>query len=111
MSGQQEKYTVAEEAEGIVRDVVNRVFMPEQTYDHARVAETVNSIVDGCVAKLQQSKLPRKYIAHCTIVQKTGAGMHTAAACQWNADSDGSYVYKVETKGMICIVTIFGVTM
>ena len=107
----QEKYTVAEEAQDIVHEVVNRVFMPEPSYDHTRVAELVNSITDGCIAKLQNSKLPRKYIAHCTIMQKTGAGMHTAAACQWNSDSDGSYVYKAETKGMLCVVTVFGVTM
>lgn len=107
-----EKYTVQDEAADVVREVCTRIISPEPSYDHKRVPQLVSDVVDGILAKLTtQSRLPRKYIVQCTIVQKNGAGIHTVAACSWNQDSDGSYVYSVETKAMICMVTVFGVTM
>ena len=106
-----EKYTVQDEAEDIVREVTTRIITPEPSYDHRRVPQLVNEIVDGVMSKLTQSKLPRKYIVQCTIVQRNGAGLHSVTACSWNQESDGSYQHKVETNAMICIVTVFGVTM
>lgn len=106
-----EKYTVADEATDVVRDVIGRIFMPVVVYDHQQVPALVNTITDAILSKIVHSRLPRKYIVNCTIVQRNGAGLHTLAACSWNADVDGSYVYKAENKGMICIVTVFGVTM
>ena len=106
-----EKYTVADEAADVVREVCTRIVTPEPSYDHKRVPQLINDIVDGVLAKLTQSKLPRKYIVQCTIVQRNGAGLHSIAACSWNAESDGSYQYNLETKAMVCMVTVFGVTM
>lgn len=106
-----EKYTVHDEAVDVVRDVCNRLFMPEPVYDHKRVPALINDIADAVIAKLTQSKLPRKYIAQCTIVQRNGAGLHTTSACSWNQESDGCFVHQAENKAMICIVTVYGVTM
>ncbi len=106
-----EKYTVADEAADVVREVCNRVVAPEPVYDHKRVPALIQDVTDGVLAKLTQSKLPRKYIVQVTIVQRNGAGLHSIAACSWNAESDGSYQYTLETKAMVCLVTVFGVTM
>jgi dynein light chain Tctex-type 1 len=106
-----EKYTVADEAADVVRDVLTRIITPEPSYDHKRVPQLVNDVTDGILAKLTQSKLPRKYIVQCTIVQRNGAGLHSIAACSWNQESDGSYQHQVETSAMICMVTVFGITM
>lgn len=107
-----EKYTVEEDAAEICRDVCNKLFMPEPAYDHQRANQVINEICDATIQKLMHcSRLSRKYIAHCTIVQKNGAGLCTAAACSWNQDSDGCFAYKAENKTMICILTVFGVTM
>jgi dynein light chain Tctex-type 1 len=107
-----EKYTVQDEAADIVRDVCTRIITPEPSYDHKRVPQLVSDVIDEVMRKLtSQSRLARKYIVQCTIVQKNGAGIHSIAACSWNQDSDGSYVYSLDAKAMICIVTVFGVTM
>eukprot|EP00672_Neobodo_designis_P020222 CAMPEP_0174836614 /NCGR_PEP_ID=MMETSP1114-20130205/6198_1 /TAXON_ID=312471 /ORGANISM="Neobodo designis, Strain CCAP 1951/1" /LENGTH=108 /DNA_ID=CAMNT_0016070617 /DNA_START=53 /DNA_END=379 /DNA_ORIENTATION=+ len=106
-----EKYTVADEAADVVREVCTRILTPEPSYDHRRVPQLVDQVVDGVLSKLAQSKLPRKYIVQCTLVQRNGAGIHSIAACSWNADSDGCYQYQCETKAIIGLVTVFGVTM
>jgi dynein light chain Tctex-type 1 len=107
-----ERLTLADDCQDVVRDVVNRVFMPEATYQHSRVPQLVQQISDLVVQRLvRDAKLPRKYIAHCAVLQKNGAGFHALSACAWNAASDAVYVYKAENKAMICVLTIYGVTM
>lgn len=106
-----EKYTVADEAADVVRETCTRVLTPQPSYDHKAVPGLINEINDSILGKLTKSKLPRKYIVQTTIVQRNGAGLHSISACSWNAESDGSYQYHMETKVMVCMVTVFGVTM
>lgn len=107
-----EKITLADDAADIAREAVSRIFLPEVHYNHQRVPQIVSQIVDTVVQRLvQTAKLPRKYIAHCSILQKNGAGFHAISACAWDSKSDGCFVYKAENKTMICVLTIYGVTM
>lgn len=39
----------------------------------------------------------------CMIMQKNGAGLHTASSCYWNNDTDGSCTVRWENKSMYCI--------
>ena len=36
------------------------------------------------------------YVVTCVIMQKNGAGLHTASSCYWDNSTDG--VYKYTTK-------------
>uniref|UniRef100_A0A182T746 Uncharacterized protein n=1 Tax=Anopheles maculatus TaxID=74869 RepID=A0A182T746_9DIPT len=40
----------------------------------------------------------------CMIMQKNGAGLHTASSCYWNNETDGSCTVRWENKTMYCIV-------
>eukprot|EP00744_Colponema_vietnamica_P020563 GILI01029243.1.p1 GENE.GILI01029243.1~~GILI01029243.1.p1 ORF type:complete len:112 (-),score=14.10 GILI01029243.1:37-372(-) len=107
-----DKISVQDEAADVCRDVVARIFMPEGAYQHDKIPAMNSSIVDTTIQRITaNSKVPRKYIAHCVIMQRNGAGLHSVSACSWNAASDGCYVYKAENKAMICILTVYGVTM
>lgn len=44
----------------------------------------------------------------CTIMQKNGAGLHTASSCFWDNATDGSCTVRWENKTMYCIVSVFG---
>lgn len=112
MSSIPDKVTVEDEAAGVCKDVVNRVFMPEGTYQHEKVPQITSAIVDGVIQRLSQSStIPRKYVAHCVIIQRNGAGFHATSAVSWNSSADGAFVYKAENKAMICVLTVYGVTM
>ncbi|KAG8309671.1 hypothetical protein J6590_078967 [Homalodisca vitripennis] len=43
----------------------------------------------------------------CTIMQKNGAGLHTASSCYWDNTTDGSCTVRWENKTMYCIVSVF----
>lgn len=48
---------------------------------------------------------------NCTIMQKNGAGLHTASSCYWDNASDGSCTVRWENKTMYCIVSVFGLAI
>eukprot|EP00434_Breviolum_minutum_P042023 symbB.v1.2.037386.t1/scaffold5505.1/size26367/2 len=66
--------------------------------------------------RLNEQKKPFKYVVSCIIMQRNGAGLHTATSCWWDAGNDGVYTYMwprekskdVVNKSMYCIVTVFG---
>ena len=48
------------------------------------------------------------FAVSCIIMQKNGAGLHTASSCFWDNQTDGSCTVRQEYKSMYCIVTVFG---
>lgn len=107
-----ERLTLADDASIICAEVLARHFIPENRYQHHRVPALVSGIADQVIQRLtQEAKLPRKYIAHVAIVQKNGSGLYAISSCSWNPASDACYVHKAENAAMICIVTVYGVTV
>lgn len=108
-----QKYSVQQEAQEVCAEVLQRVFVNDSAqYDHERASALASDICDQVVQKLSHGRLPRKYVAQATIVQKIGAGLHTAASANWDSESDGCYAVKAESKGsMMCILTVFGMCM
>ncbi|KAL7059322.1 hypothetical protein AAHC03_012992 [Spirometra sp. Aus1] len=47
----------------------------------------------------------------CVIMQKCGAGLHTASSCYWDNTTDGSCTVRWENKSMYFIVTVFGLAI
>ena len=47
----------------------------------------------------------------CVIMQKNGAGLHTASSCYWDNSTDGSCTVRWENKTMYCIVSVFGLAI
>lgn len=54
---------------------------------------------------------PFKYGVICTIQQRTGAGLTTAAACYWDISKDGMCKVPWENETILCIVTVYGVAI
>lgn len=107
-----DRITLADDAAPICEDVIARYFAPETRYQYAKVPALVSNISEAVVERLsKEAKLPRKYIAHVTILQKVGSGLQAVSSCSWNAGSDACYVHLSENSAMRCIVTVYGVTM
>ncbi|KPA80805.1 putative dynein-light chain-protein [Leptomonas pyrrhocoris] len=107
-----DRLTLSDDAAVICEDVVSRLFSREARYQHTKIAALVSSISDQVVQRLtQEAKLPRKYIALVSILQKNGAGVHAISSCSWNPTSDACYVHKSENSAMYCIVTVYGITV
>jgi dynein light chain Tctex-type 1 len=75
------------------------------------VGQWTNDVVETCVKRLAGLNKPFKYVVTCVIMQRNGAGLHTAASCFWDNDTDGSRTVRWENKSMYCVVTAFGLAL
>jgi len=104
-----------DEVEKIVVETLDQPFLKE-SYSEEQVAHWINTICEGVVKKLNDTKKPFKYIVSCVIMQRNGAGIHTATSSYWDSVNDGclTYIWPKEkskdqvNKSLYCIVTVFG---
>ncbi|XP_044731451.1 dynein light chain Tctex-type 1-like [Chrysoperla carnea] len=80
-------------------------------YSHEKVNFWGNQIADYCLSQLSNLRKNFKYVVTCSIMQKTGAGLHTASACFWDNTTDGTCTVRWENKSMYCIVSVFGLAI
>lgn len=95
-----------EDVQNTVRQIVETILQQDE-YDADKVTQWQEQIVEESIRKLQQQKKPFKYMVNCTIMQKSGAGLHIG--CSANCDqADGISITKVEVRAMFCIVVVIG---
>eukprot|EP00811_Abedinium_folium_P019233 NODE_28175_length_486_cov_8.175487.p2 GENE.NODE_28175_length_486_cov_8.175487~~NODE_28175_length_486_cov_8.175487.p2 ORF type:complete len:118 (+),score=31.28 NODE_28175_length_486_cov_8.175487:29-382(+) len=89
--------------------------LKDVTYDEDKVPHWINHICETVMEKLNEPKKPFKYVVTCIIMQRNGAGIHSATSCYWDAVNDGALMYcwpKEKSKDMVkgsmyCFVTVF----
>ena len=103
-----------EDTQFVVEEVTNKIqgsieaTIGGNSYAQAKVGQWTNSVVESCLASLTKLQKPFKYIVTCVIMQKNGAGLHTASSCFWDVTTDGSCTVRWENKTMYCVVSVFG---
>ncbi|KAF4516791.1 hypothetical protein B566_EDAN004630 [Ephemera danica] len=100
----------ADEVSPIIKEAVEKV-IGGNSYEQGKVNSWSNSVVEACLTTLTKHQKPFKYIVTCTIMQKNGAGLHTASSCYWDNTTDGSCTVRWENKTMYVIVSVFGLAI
>ena len=75
------------------------------------MGQWTSQLVESCLKRLTALNKPFKYVVTLAIMQKNGAGLHTAASCYWDNTTDGSRTVRWENKTMYCIATVFGLAI
>ncbi|XP_066104163.1 dynein light chain Tctex-type 1-like isoform X1 [Saccopteryx bilineata] len=101
---------VVDEVSSIVKEAVESV-IGGSTFQHSKVNQWTNDVVEKTLSQLSKLGKPFKYIVTCVIMQKNGAGLHSASSCFWDSSTDGSCTVRWENKTMYCIVTTFGLSI
>lgn len=99
-----------EDVDTIVKNAI-RGCLTDVMYNHRKVNDWINTIVDSCLKELQSLNRPFKYIVTCVIMQKNGAGMNTAACMFWDASKDGQCVVPWSNKTMHVLVAVYGIAV
>lgn len=105
--GAEEKAFVVDEVTAIIKESIEGTIQ-NAAYHHNKVAQWNANIVEQCLKRLSSLNKPFKYIVTCIIMQKNGAGLHTASSCYWDNSSDGSAAYRYDSKTMYTIVHVYG---
>ncbi|RKO98150.1 hypothetical protein CXG81DRAFT_29580 [Caulochytrium protostelioides] len=106
----EEKAFVVDEVTSLLKEVVDSTIQ-NATYSHNKVGPWSTNIVEQSLKKLAGLNKPFKYIVTTTIMQKTGAGLHVASTCYWDATTDGSATYKFDAKTMYVIINVYGLAI
>ena len=99
-----------------VRDVVELVLGGEEWSD-AACDRWVERICCLCIDELHAAKKPFKYIVTCSLMQRTGAAIHSSRSAYWDGVSDGSVTVMwpkrnapdAGNKTIIAMVSVFAV--
>lgn len=78
-----------------------------QRYDHIKCKDWIQLICDGILERLVGLGKPYKYVAHCMIMRKCGAGMHVCSSCYYGA-GDGWVSHAHDLSAHIyAVVTVY----
>lgn len=110
MDEHQEEGSFAEDISSIIKESVD-VVLQNQQYNEQKVGSWTSSCLETCMKRLVALNKAFKYVVTCAIMQKNGAGLHTAASCFWDNGTDGTRTVRWENKSMYCICTVFAVAV
>lgn len=88
MSGEETSFVI-DEVSNIIKETIERI-IGGNSYQHNKVNRWTADIVDNVLTDLTKLGKPFKYIVQAVIMQKNGAGLHTASSCYWDNTTDGS---------------------
>ncbi|CAF0752290.1 unnamed protein product [Adineta ricciae] len=96
MSGEDTSFVI-DEVSNIIKDTIERI-IGGNSYQHNKVNRWTADIVDHVLTELTKLGKPFKYIVQAVIMQKNGAGLHTASSCYWDNTTDGSCTLGKQTS-------------
>eukprot|EP01135_Chromosphaera_perkinsii_P008721 Nk52_evm54s1444 gene=Nk52_evmTU54s1444 len=108
--GAEETAFVVEEVNNIIKESIEQS-LQNTNYNHNKVGQWTANVVEQCLKRLTSLNKPFKYVVTNVIMQKNGAGLHTASSCYWDNNTDGSCTVRWENKTMYCIVSVFGLSI
>lgn len=106
----EEHQFVVDEVSTIIKESIETV-IGGNAYTSAKVNNWTSQVVENVLGNLSKLNKAFKYIVTCVIMQKNGAGLHTASSCYWDNTTDGSCTVRWENKTMYCIVSVFGLAL
>eukprot|EP00667_Euglena_gracilis_P002777 EG_transcript_2783 len=80
-------------------------------WNSKKVEPWTNGIIEHCLKRLAEMKKPFKYIVTAVLMQKTGAGLHSAFTAYWDNSADGICSVPYENETIHCITTVYGLKL
>uniref|UniRef100_A0AAY4C444 Dynein light chain Tctex-type 1 n=2 Tax=Denticeps clupeoides TaxID=299321 RepID=A0AAY4C444_9TELE len=99
-----------DEASNCVKECIESI-IGGVDYSQNKVNQWTASIVELSLTQLVKQGKPFKFIVNCAVMQKSGAGLHTASSCYWDTATDGSCTVRWENRTMYCVVSVFAVAV
>uniref|UniRef100_A0A8C6H904 Dynein light chain Tctex-type 1 n=1 Tax=Mus spicilegus TaxID=10103 RepID=A0A8C6H904_MUSSI len=78
---------VVDEVSNIVKEAIESA-IGGNAYQHSKVNQWTTNVLEQTLSQLTKLGRPFKYIVTCVIMQKNGAGLHSASSCFWDSSTD-----------------------
>jgi len=89
MADDAENAFIVEDVEQVIKSALVNIFA-DVAYDAEKVSGWSNAVLEQTLKGLQAMGKNYKYVISTIIVQKNGAGLHTAAGLFWDGQKDGA---------------------
>ncbi|CAD8071916.1 unnamed protein product [Paramecium primaurelia] len=109
-----------EEVDRITQESIESV-LKEVQYDESKVQGWINAICEKVTQQLIELGKPYKYIVHCMIMQRNGAGAFVTTSQWWDTVADGQIIIswpkdkqakqEQQKNTLHCICSVFAVSM
>ncbi|CAF0963452.1 unnamed protein product [Rotaria sp. Silwood1] len=106
MDGTYKTSFIDHEVSNIIQNSIIAI-LGSQSYQNTKVNTWSSHIVENTLNSLARLNKPFKYIVFCVIVEKKGAGLHTASSCLWDDTTDRSCTFRWENPTMFASVSVF----
>lgn len=101
---------VTDEVNKVIRESID-IVIGNNAYQVDQVNKWSTAVSETVLTALSKLNKPFKYVVTCSIMQKIGAGLHTASSCYWDSTTDGTCTVRWENKTMYCVVSVFGLAI
>ncbi|KAJ1531895.1 hypothetical protein ONE63_000542 [Megalurothrips usitatus] len=96
-----------DEVMAIINECIDNT-IGERSYSNENASSWSKTIAAECIKNLNKLEKPYKYTMTCSIMQKNGAGVHSASSCYWDNCNDAVCSVHWENETAHCIVNVFG---
>ncbi|CAH1099110.1 unnamed protein product [Psylliodes chrysocephalus] len=103
-----ENLFVPEDVNKIIKSTIE-INLSDAEYKPDKISAWSANISEQILASLSKLNKMFKYVVTCSILQRSGAGLHTASSCYWDNSTDGICTVRWENNSLYCIVTVYGV--
>ena len=96
--------------EEMLREEIGNV-LGDNAFDASKVQEWCQKVVSSVLKKLVEANKSQdfqyKYVVNTTILERTGAGLHSTSSCLWDKSSDGSASVQWNNDHMFCVTSVW----
>ncbi|XKL61813.1 hypothetical protein PGB90_001646 [Kerria lacca] len=105
--GKEQHIFLHDEVSYIIKCALDDV-LGDKDYQQNKINVWKSRIFEISLHLLMKLNKSSKYLVSLIIMQKNGAGLHSASSCYWNNIKDDKCIVKWENKTIYCIVSVFG---
>lgn len=86
-------------------------FLEKKEYNHSEARNWNNQIVQNSLKYLSDLNNNFKYVANCVLMQKSDFNLSVGRSVLWDSELDGEISVNWENDEILCILTIYGVSL
>eukprot|EP01001_Neometanema_parovale_P003370 NODE_14399_length_447_cov_436.898148_g14100_i0.p1 GENE.NODE_14399_length_447_cov_436.898148_g14100_i0~~NODE_14399_length_447_cov_436.898148_g14100_i0.p1 ORF type:complete len:138 (+),score=45.58 NODE_14399_length_447_cov_436.898148_g14100_i0:61-414(+) len=94
-----------------ILDETMKAVLNSVQWNSKKVDQWTSNIIEQCLKRLAEMKKPFKYVVTAVIMQKTGAGVHSAFTAFWDNSADGICYVPYENDTIQCFCTVYGLKL
>lgn len=98
---------VVDDVKQVVTDILETI-LGTNKYLPEKINQWSSTISEQCLGALSKMKKPFKYVVTCYLMQKSGAGVHTAVTYHWDQNTDNQVTVRWENSYITSVVSVFG---